>query len=598
MASAQRILTVDLGSSNLKAAAFQVDANGGLTLLRYGIKDLGLDPNKEQDRFPFIVDTLQSLLREKGLPASPAYCSLSGQFAFTRFVKLPPVPPAEIDKMVVFEAQQNVPFPINEVIWDYQMLGGTGAKENEALIVAIKQDIVEQAAAAFRAAKLELMGVDVAGLALINSFYYSMGRPEECHLLIDIGAKNTNLIFIEGPRIFVRVIPVGGHLISQNISNEFQEPYVAAETLKKGKGFVSLGGAYKDPDDMAAARISKIARTVFSKLHAEINRSVGFYRNQQGGSAPKRIHLAGGAACMPFADLFFKEKMNIPVEHFNPLRNINLGPDIDRGQVAADAFQLGELAGLALRKAGDCPVEINLEPASSKAARQKRSTMPYLVLGLLAWAACFAAIAGINFVRAMSVSSKTAELQSDYDQKTALAAKIEKADKELAVQKERVEAVRNLVIQRDYWPELLSTLSQCAQTSTGLWLTQVDLMFAGQPVEALGKPGAPAATTGGPAPRPGGLRPGAPGAGGAPGKPLAPEKAVNLAPRGTELNIRGFVEASQWDILNNFVSSLQATGWFEKIDIINREPPDGDQVATLFLLKATLKDSRQLNLQP
>ncbi|MDX6765797.1 MAG: pilus assembly protein PilM [Candidatus Methylacidiphilales bacterium] len=596
MASAQRILTIDLGSSNLKAAAFQVSASGDLTLLRYGIKDMGLDPNKEQDRFPFILETLQNLLREKGLPSAPAYCSLSGQFAFTRFVKLPPVAAAEIDKMVVFEAQQNVPFPINEVVWDYQMLGGTGAKENEALIVAIKQDIVEQAAGAFRACKIELAGVDVAGLALINAFYYNYGVPDECHLLIDIGAKNTNLIFIEGSRIFIRVIPVGGHLISQNISNEFQEPYVAAETLKKGKGFVGLGGAYKDPDDAAAARISKIARSIFSKLHAELNRSVGFYRNQQGGSAPKKIHLAGGSACMPFADLFFKEKMNIPVEHFNPLRNVNLAQDIDRNRVAAEAFQLGELVGLALRMAGECPVEINLEPSSAKVAREKRRAVPYLVVGLLAWAACFAAIAGVNFLRASAVSAETAQLQSDYDQKTTLAARIEKADKELASFKQRVDAVQRLVVQRDYWPDLLVQIGQCAQTSTGLWLTQMDMTFNNQPLEAATKGGS--GSPGGTAPsRPRvpapGTKPLAPGA-----KPTAPETSINVAPRGTEINLRGFVEASQWDILNTFVSSLQATGWFEKIDIINREPPDGDQVATLFLIKATLKEDRQVSLQP
>ncbi|NJK91738.1 MAG: pilus assembly protein PilM [Blastochloris sp.] len=132
--------------------------------------------------------------------------------------------------------------------------------------------------------------------------------------MIDIGAKSTNLVFIEGDKVFCRVIPIGGHMISQNISNEFQEPYVAAELLKKGKGFVGLGGAYADPEDQAAARISKLARSVFSRLHAEISRSISFYRNQQNGMPPKMVLLAGGAAAMPYVDLFFKEKLSLPVE--------------------------------------------------------------------------------------------------------------------------------------------------------------------------------------------------------------------------------------------------------------------------------------------
>lgn len=601
MAAANRILTVDLGTSNLKAAAFQVDGAGNLTLLRYGVRDLGLDPNKEQDRFPFIVDALQLALREQSIPALPAYCSLSGQFVFTRFVKLPPVAPAEIDKMVVFEAQQNVPFPINEVVWDYQMLGGQGAKENEALIVAIKQDIVEQAGAAFKAAKLPLQGMDVAGLALVNAFYYNYGFSADCRLLLDIGAKSTNLIFIEGQRIFIRVIPVGGHLISQNISNEFQEPYVAAETLKRGKGFVGLGGAYKDPDDPAAARISKIARTVYSKLHAELNRSVGFYRNQQGGSAPKQIFLAGGAAAMPFSDLFFKEKMNLPVEYFNPLRNVAIAPEVDRGRLSTEAYQLGELVGLALRRAGNCPVEINLEPASVKEARQKSRQMPNLVAALAVWTLVFLAASGANFLKASAVQGEADQLRAEFDQKNALAAQITRTEKDFTAQRQRIDAISRLAVQRDYWPELVNVLSSATAANTGLWISQVDLQFNNQPVEALGKPGAPApGAPAGPAPRRGGPAPRAGAAGAAPGAAPAggPETTINLAPRGTELSLRGFVEVERWEILNSFVASLMATGWFENVEILEREPADQDQIATRFYLKAVLKDARQPSLQP
>lgn len=604
MAAAQRILTVDLGTSNLKAAAFQVDGSGQLTLLRYGIREMGLDPNKEQDRFPFIVESLQAILKEKSIPALPAYCSLSGQFVFTRFVKLPPVPPAEIDKMVVFEAQQNVPFPISEVVWDYQMLGGAGAKENEALIVAIKQEIVEQAGGAFKAAKLPLLGLDVAGLALVNAFYYNYGSSPDCRLLLDIGAKSTNLIFIEGARIFIRVIPVGGHLISQNISNEFQEPYVAAETLKRGKGFVGLGGAYKDPDDAAAARISKIARTVYSKLHAELNRSVGFYRNQQGGSAPKAIYLAGGASAMPFSDLFFKEKMNLPVEYFNPLRNVAIAPDVDRGRLSAEAYLLGELVGLALRKTGNCPVEINLEPASVKEARQKSAQMPNLVAALAVWALVFVAAAGINFFKSTQVQAEADQFRSDFDQKSALAAQISRTEKEFENQRQRIDAISRLAVQRDFWPELMAVLTGATAANTGVWLTQVDLLFNNQPVDAVGRPGV-SVPGGAPAPggppsprRPGGPRPGPAAAGPAGGGAGGPETTINLAPRGTELSLRGFVEVDRWEILNNYTATLMQSGWFESVDILEREPADQDQIATRFFLKATLKPERQVSLQP
>lgn len=596
MAASQRILTVDLGSSNLKAAAFQIDGSGNLTLLRYAIRDMGLDPNKEQDRFPFIVESLQAVLPQLGVSALPTYVSISGQFVFTRFVKLPPVSPAEIDKMVVFEAQQNVPFPIQEVVWDYQMLGGEGAKENEALIVAVKQDIVEQMAAAFRTVKLPLLGMDVAGLALVNAFYYNYGRSSDCRLLIDIGARSTNLIFIEGARVFIRVIPVGGHLISQNISNEFQEPYVAAETLKRGKGFVGLGGAYRDPDDPAAARISKIARTVYSKLHAELNRSVGFYRNQQGGTAPRQILLAGGASAMPFSDLFFKEKMNLPVEYFNPLRNVALASDLDRSRLASEAYLLGELAGLALRKAGPCPVEINLEPASIKEERQKSRQMPNLVAALVIWAIAFILIAGVNFYKSTTVQAEADQYRAEFEQKSALAARISKTEKEADALRQRIDAMGHLAAQRDYAAELLTVLGQATALHPGIWISQLTYQHENQPVDALGRPGAAGITPSPAAPRrPAPLRPGAgparPGTGDA-------ESAVNLAPRVTHLLLRGFVEAESWDMLNAYTATLMQSGWFESVEIQEREPNDQDQIATRYTLRAALKPERQISLQP
>ncbi|MEM6822878.1 MAG: pilus assembly protein PilM, partial [Verrucomicrobiota bacterium] len=309
MASAKKVVAVDFGSSTLKFGLFQVDPVNGLSLLDYEVRDLGIDPSKDENRLAVVLQALQDVVNRRSLANTPAICSISGQFAFTRFVKLPPVSADQVDQMIGFEAQQNVPFPIDEVVWDYQLLAGK-SNEYEALIVAIKDDLIEQSAAAVNASKLALSLVDVSPLALTNAYFYGYMNSPGCTLLIDIGAKCSNLIFIEGSKVFARVIPIGGHMVTQNISNEFQEPYKSAELLKHGKGFVGLGGAYADPDDAAAARISKIARSVYSRLHAEVTRSISFYRNQQGGSPPTRLLLAGGSAKMSYSDLFFKEKLN------------------------------------------------------------------------------------------------------------------------------------------------------------------------------------------------------------------------------------------------------------------------------------------------
>jgi type IV pilus assembly protein PilM len=146
MASAQKILTVDVGTSTLKFAEFGVGKGGSLTLLRFVTAELGLDPNKEEARGGFITPALQKILKEQKIKKGrDVYVSISGQSVFMRFVKLPPVDAAQVEQVVRFEAQQNVPFPIDEVTWDYQMMPArsAGSSEAEAVIVAIKKEVLE-----------------------------------------------------------------------------------------------------------------------------------------------------------------------------------------------------------------------------------------------------------------------------------------------------------------------------------------------------------------------------------------------------------------------------------------------------------------------
>src|ERR1700749_2100869 len=127
MASAHKVVTIDLGTSTLKVAEFGVSRGGAMTLLRFGVAELGLDPNKEEERAKFITPTLAKLFKENGIKGKEVYLSISGQSVFMRFVKLPPVDPAQVEQVVRFEAQQNVPFPIDEVTWDYQMMPARSA---------------------------------------------------------------------------------------------------------------------------------------------------------------------------------------------------------------------------------------------------------------------------------------------------------------------------------------------------------------------------------------------------------------------------------------------------------------------------------------
>ena len=139
---------------------------------------------------------------------------LPSQSVFARFVKLPGKTPGEVDSIIGFEAQQNVPFPIDEVVWDYQIMGGPKENVWDVALVAIKAEQLDEINASINGGGLRSFIFDVAPMALSNAFRYNYGDLNGCTLLIDIGARTTNLVFVEGKRVFSRSIPVGGNSIS------------------------------------------------------------------------------------------------------------------------------------------------------------------------------------------------------------------------------------------------------------------------------------------------------------------------------------------------------------------------------------------------
>ena len=123
----------------------------------------------------------------------------------------------------------------------------------------------------------------------------------------------TNLLFFEKGKVFSRSINLGANSITQEFAAESKLPFAKAEDIKINQGFVGLGGAYEEPENPHEAAISKIARQFMTRLHIQVNQTMQFYRGQQGGSAPQRLFLSGGASVMPYTAQFFAEKLNVPV---------------------------------------------------------------------------------------------------------------------------------------------------------------------------------------------------------------------------------------------------------------------------------------------
>ena len=278
MLNVKSFLAADFGAATLKLAEFEPNEAGGLRLKQYGFRSLGQDGLQEGTREAALLAALHEMLASGGFQSRQINVCAPGFHVFSKFVKLPPVDTSKVTQIIQYEAQQNVPFPLEEVVWDYQILGAAATGELEVLLVAIKSDIVEGLFRASDAAGTKLSLVDVSPAALANAFRYNYGDLEGCSMLLDIGAKTSNLLFFDKDTVYARGINIGANSITADFSKESKLSWDEAEAAKIDQGFVSLGGAYEEPEDPNQQAISKIARQVMTRLHIQVNQTIQFYR--------------------------------------------------------------------------------------------------------------------------------------------------------------------------------------------------------------------------------------------------------------------------------------------------------------------------------
>jgi type IV pilus assembly protein PilM len=492
MLNTKTFLTVDFGAGSLKLAEFETNPAGGLSLKSFAIQPLGQEGAADATREAVILKALQTLLVEKNIKAKTVNVCAPGFHVFSKFVKLPPVDATKVTQIIQYEAQQNVPFPLAEVVWDYQILGSAASGELEVLLVAIKTDVVEGLFRVAEKAKLRLVLCDASPAALINAFKYNYGELEESAMLLDIGAKTSNLIFFEPGKVFSRSINLGANAITQDFATEARLKFTEAEQIKIVEGFVSLGGAYEEPENPNQAAISKIARQFMTKLHIQVNQTIQFYRGQQGGVAPQRLFLSGGASLMPYTAQFFAEKLNVPVEYFNPLRNVQIDPDVNLEELARVAHTLGEVVGLGLRNLANCPVEMNLMPDSTLRWQAFDQKKPYFIAMIFSLVLVAFAVGYLFEKLAQSKESAIADLQPKVEDMQSKSDQMRQVNARLQTVQGQKDEITRWLEGRYYWGDVLAQLrvalisseddvrkkyaAQKPNVEAGIWIEQLTTM--------------------------------------------------------------------------------------------------------------------------
>ena len=464
-----KIVTLNIGASRAVLAEYALKGKNGLSLTAYGAADLaGLDWEAEGSVEAVLTPALHEVARSAGIKPGPLYLALNGQMVFPRFTKFPSVSADKMEELVRYEVEQEVPFPIDDIVFDHQFLGQTAEGDVAAMIVAAKLDQVTKVTDAVASVGFNPVVVDAGPMAVLNALRRSYPNLPGGTIVLDIGAKTTSLILVENEKIYLRSIPVAGNAITKEIAQAFGCTTEEAEALKRERGYVSLGGVTEDADEMSD-RISKIVRATLTRLHAEILRSINFYRSQQGGSAPQRLFITGGSAVLPQIDEFFRETLQIDVDFLNPFGGMGFGSKINTEALETDAFTLAESAGLALRATELATITINLMPPAliEKARAVKR--IPFLAVGAVAVLGALALfIVGENRLKEVAEAETGAvEARNNVLRQfeTKLKAEQKKADDELA----KSDAFQRLMASR--FTTLLSLVTVRRSLLPGMWLT-------------------------------------------------------------------------------------------------------------------------------
>lgn len=556
------ILTLDIGSHSLKLAEF-MDVRGGLEMTRYAVSDLGVDSQSDADRSQYIITTINDLIRESGCKPGPVQVAISGHSVFSRFVKLPPVEPEKVYQIIQYEAQQNVPFPMNEVVWDYQLISGATG-DVDVMLAAIKADIINELVDCVRFTGLVPDLVDMAPIALYNAVRYNYDNLPPCTLVVDIGARSTDLVFIEAGRIFSRSVPVAGNQITQAIMNEFSISFDDAEAMKKAHAYVAFGGAYEGPQSETVDKVSKSVRSMMTRLHQELNRSINFYRSQQGGQQPALLLLTGGSSVIPYTDTFLKEKLNITTDYFNPFNNVAVAEQIPAEQIGAHACEMGPLVGLALRQLHSCPIEINLLPPKAEEDKKFKRKLPIfglaagaLLLTLAVWVAFYTRMANVADRTSEKIATRVGELARVESQLRGVETSVGEVEKKIA-------ALTALESRRSTWRSLLGAIS--APLPPGMWLIRV------HPLATLPGENPPAIQ-----------------------EPQAAAAGLSNQVAGIEIEGVAYQDKIKSEAIGQYRDQLRESPWFsDKTEIIWQPPARGDSATLEFKILAVLKEPQVL----
>src|SRR5690606_2946190 len=294
-----------------------------------------------------IADAIREAVARSGSKAKNVAAAVSGHSVIVKKISVPAMTVEELEESIRWEAEQYIPFDVNEVNLDFEVIQhGDAERPMEVLLVAAKRDLIDDYVSLIGDAGLVPAVIDVAGFAVENAFEANSDRGlEDVVAVVNIGAQVTNINVVSGGvPAFTRDVSAGGNQYTAEIQRALSIGFDEAERIKIGEP------SARESQDVVPQEVEQAMRSVTNNLVGEIARSLDFFSATAADTRIQRVVLAGGSARVPGIDTVFRERTGLEVEIMNPLHKMMPSNRFDPEFLAQVGPALGVGVGLALRR--------------------------------------------------------------------------------------------------------------------------------------------------------------------------------------------------------------------------------------------------------
>jgi len=349
--SKKAVVGLDIGSSSVKAVELKA-VGKGFKVVAFAIEPVPPDSIVDGAIIDgaAVADAIRRVFENKAFRTKEVAASLSGNAVIVKKINLPVMTAAELAESIYWEAEQYIPFDIQDVNLDYQILdAGTGAESTgtmDVLLVAAKKEkIADYTGVISQAGRVPVI-VDVDAFALQNAYEVNYGLdPEAVVVLLNAGASAININILTGDQsLFTRDVSIGGNAYTEAVQKELNLPFDSAEQMKRGQPV----------EGVSAEEVAAVLHAMTENVLLEIQKTFDFFKATASSDRIDRIVLSGGASRVDGFVAALQERFNTSVEVFDPFKKIafdaaRLGITDSEGLIPTAAVAVG----LALRRVGD-----------------------------------------------------------------------------------------------------------------------------------------------------------------------------------------------------------------------------------------------------